>query len=131
MVKHKNKKQRASGYYLALDNCPPGGLSTVKGYDDCCPPIFSGSLSGSSQSYNWNPECGNPIQIGHSRNPKFRKSSSLQKTKKYNKYKSKIKSQKKKFKQKKKNYKLTSKNKKKKKYNKSISSHVHFARRFF
>ena len=67
MKKRKNNIKSGSGYYLALDSCPPGGLSTVKGYDDCCPPMFSGSLSGISSSTNWDPNCNNSVQIGTSR----------------------------------------------------------------
>ena len=44
-----------NGYYLSLDSCPPGGLSTVKGYDSCCPPVFSGQLTGSTSNYVYNP----------------------------------------------------------------------------
>ena len=44
-----------SGYYLSLDSCPPGGLSTVKGYDSCCPPVFSGELTGNTNNYIYNP----------------------------------------------------------------------------
>lgn len=54
----KNKKFNqygGNGYYLSLDNCPPGGLSTVKGYDSCCPPVFSGKLTGNTNNYIYNP----------------------------------------------------------------------------
>ena len=44
-----------NGYYLSLDSCPPGGLSTVKGYDSCCPPVFSGKLTGNTNNYVYNP----------------------------------------------------------------------------
>lgn len=41
--KKKNTiKKGGNGYYLALDKCPPGGLSTIKGYDNY--PIFPGQL---------------------------------------------------------------------------------------
>jgi len=54
--------QNGGGYYLSLDSCAPGGLSTVKGYDDCCPPIFKGQLSGNNETINWNP-FQNPYDI--------------------------------------------------------------------
>merc|ERR1711871_335363 len=54
--KNKNFNQiGGNGYYLSLDSCPPGGLSTVKGYDSCCPPVFSGQLTGNTNNYIYNP----------------------------------------------------------------------------
>ena len=50
-----NNQLGGNGYYLSLDSCPPGGLSTVKGYDSCCPPVFSGSLTGNNQNSIYNP----------------------------------------------------------------------------
>lgn len=110
-TKKKSLKKKGAGYYLALDSCPPGGLSTVKGYDDCCPPMFSGSLSGLSNSSNWDPLCNNPVQIGTSRK-KYRKS------KKYNRRKFK-----------KKNKKLSSKRRNKKKNKKT--NKINYLRRLF
>ena len=41
----KNKKQKGgTGYYLAIEKCPIGGLPVVQGYSKCCPPIFNGPL---------------------------------------------------------------------------------------
>ena len=56
ITKNKNFNQiGGNGYYLSLDSCPPGGLSTVKGYDSCCPPVFSGELTGNTSNYIYNP----------------------------------------------------------------------------
>ena len=40
----KKKQKGVNGYYLAIEDCPIGGLAVVKGYPDCCPPVFDGSL---------------------------------------------------------------------------------------
>jgi hypothetical protein len=38
---------------LALDKNAPGGLSTVKSYDSCCPPVFKSHLT-SNKVNNYN-----------------------------------------------------------------------------
>jgi len=77
-------KMKGGGYYLALDNCPPGGLSNVKGYDDCCPPVFSGKLSGSTESTIWNPLCENAYAVPPIGGYKKTKKKLLQKKKNIN-----------------------------------------------
>ena len=82
-------KMSGGGYYLALDHCPPGGLSNVKGYDNCCPPMFSGDLSGNTDSTIWNPLCQNPYAVPPIGGRKKRKTIRRKKIKRKNKTKTK------------------------------------------
>lgn len=78
-------QQNGGGYYLSLDSCSPGGLSTVKGYDDCCPPIFKGQLTGNNETINWNPSQYNISQVQGGFKTKYKKKiTGKKKTKKKN-----------------------------------------------
>ncbi len=79
--RNKSRKIGGSGYYLALDKNPPGGLSTVKSYDSCCPPVFKSHLTSNKVNTTWKP-CMNNYNVSGGRR-KLKKNRKSRKNRKY------------------------------------------------